>query len=272
MNVKLGCCNFCIPGGGVFAHEFIKEAGLDGMSVDLGYDYEGFPLMSDQLLAFYAEAGKKYQIQYSNIGCSCFDFIPLAPEVDDPKYVLAQKCLLSAIHAAEILQAGVIMVPMFGVSTIETEEQFDRTIEMMQFACDAASAHDIKIGAENVLPVEKQIEMVNRVNRGNFGLYYDSQNFAYNNGRDQVQVLEALYDYLVPTIHVKDGTRQALSGAILGEGTTNFFGVIDYLKKKKYNGWLISENYYNKYPLRDLSIDPADVFFKDMKILKNAVL
>ncbi len=272
MDVKLGCCNFCIPGVGVFAHEFTKKAGLEGMSVDLGYDYEGFPLMSDQLLTFYAEAGKKYQIEYSNIGCSCFDFIPLAPEESDPKYELAQKCLLAAIHAAEILEAKVIMVPMFGISAIETEDQFDRTVDIMQFACDAAAAYNIKIGAENVLPVQKQIEMVKRVNRKNFGLYYDSQNFAYNSGLDQVQVLDALYDYLVPTIHVKDGTRQSLSGALLGEGTSDFFGVIEYLKKRSYKGWLISENYYNKYPLRDLSTDPADVFFKDMKILKNAVL
>jgi len=80
-----------------------------------------------------------------------------------------------------------------------------------------------------------------------------------------------LYKYLVPTIHVKDGTSQALSGAILGEGTSDFFGVIEYLKKKSFDGWLISENYYNKYPLRDLKIDPADVFFKDMKVLKTAV-
>ncbi|MDD2533297.1 MAG: TIM barrel protein [Eubacteriales bacterium] len=271
MDVKLGCCNFCIPGGGTFAHEFIVKAGLDGMSVDLGYDYEGFPLMSDQLLAFYVDAGKKHQIKYSNIGCSCFDFIPLAPETSDPKHELAKKCLLAAIHAAEILEAGVIMVPMFNISTIETEDQFDRTVQMMQFACDAAAAQNIMIGAENVLPVEKQIEMVKRVDRKNFGLYYDSQNFAYNSGIDQVAVLDALYDYLVPTIHVKDGTSQSLSGAYLGEGTTNFFGVIEYLKKRSFNGWLISENYYNKYPLRDLAIDPATVFFKDMDILKNAV-
>jgi len=241
------------------------------MSVDLGYDYEGFPLMSDQLLAFYAAAGKTNQIEYSNIGCSCFDFIPLAPEESDPKHELAQKCLLAAIHAADVLQASVIMVPMFGVSTIETEDQFNRTIEMMQFACDAAAAHNIKIGAENVLPVDMQIEMVNRVDRKNFGLFYDSQNFAYNSGKNQVQVLDALYEYLVPTIHVKDGTSQALSGAILGDGTSDFFGVIEYLKKRSFDGWLISENYYNKYPLRDLKIDPADVFFKDMKVLKTAV-
>lgn len=36
MNVKLGICNFCVPGTGIFAPKFVAEAGLDGMSIEFG--------------------------------------------------------------------------------------------------------------------------------------------------------------------------------------------------------------------------------------------
>lgn len=33
MDVKLGICNFCVPGTGIFAPQSAAEAGLDGMPI-----------------------------------------------------------------------------------------------------------------------------------------------------------------------------------------------------------------------------------------------
>ncbi len=270
MNVKLGCCNICLPGGGTFAAELIRMAGLDGMSLDLGYQSEGFPLMSQTLIDMYRDAAARNGIAISNIGCSCYDFIPLAPEKGTEEYDLSIRCLKAAIHAADQLDARVVMVPMFGVSRIQTQADFDRTVAIMREACDLAAEKGVTMAAENVLPPQRQIEMVRQVDRPNFGLFYDSQNFFYNEGMDQLAVLKELYPYLVPVLHVKDGTETTLSASILGEGTSGFHAVMDYLKEKNFQGWIINENYYNKPPLRQLDIDPVAVFLKDSAVLRQA--
>ncbi len=43
MNVKLGICNFCVPGTGIFAPKFVTEAGLDGMSIEFGTYEDHYP-------------------------------------------------------------------------------------------------------------------------------------------------------------------------------------------------------------------------------------
>lgn len=271
MNVKVGCCNICVPGGGVFAAEMIKMAGLDGMAIDLGYESEGFPLMSQTLIDLYKEAAKKNGISYSNIGCSCYDFIPFAPEIGTNEFELSVCCIKAAIHAADELDARIIMIPNFGVSKINSAEDFERTVSMFQLACDLASKRNIVVALESALPPEAQISLVNKVNRSNFGIYYDSQNFLFNSGLDQLEVLKTLYPYIVPVIHVKDGTATSLSSRLLGEGDSNYYGIINFLKEKEFEGWIINENYYNKPPLRQIGTDAFEVFMKDSAILKESV-
>ena len=76
MDVKLGICNFCVPGTGVFAPKFVKECGLDGMSIDFGTFEQGFPLGQVRMQEAYLEAKGIYEIEYPNIGCSGYDDIP----------------------------------------------------------------------------------------------------------------------------------------------------------------------------------------------------
>ena len=86
-----------------------------------------------------------------------------------------------------------------------------------------------------------------------------------------MEILDAIYDYMTPQLHVKDGRRGVLAGALLGTGDAGFYDVIAYLKKKDYKGWLIIENLYEQRPLRDLNEDVYATFRQDVEILKSAV-
>lgn len=270
MNVKLGICNFCVPGTGVFAPRFVAEAGLDGMSVEFGTYEKGFPLSNRRLQDAYLDEQQKYGIEYCNIGISGFDFIPLHAREDDPYHVIARQTLKSAVEAASYMNIPLVFVPAFGVSAINSEEDFEYTVKALQYACDLANEKGIQIASENALDTNGQINLVKAVDRENFGLFYDSDNLFYNKGYDQVKMLDELYEYLVPQLHVKDGKKGVLAGSLLGKGDSGFFGVIDVLKKRNYSGWIIIENLYEQKPLRDEG-DVFELFLEDVRILKNAV-
>ena len=70
MNVKLGICNFCVPGTGVFAPQIVSEMGLDGMSLEFGSCEHGWALSQKKIMDLYLEAQQKYAVAYPNIGCS----------------------------------------------------------------------------------------------------------------------------------------------------------------------------------------------------------
>ena len=124
MNVKLGVCNFCVPGTGIFAPQLVKEVGLDGMSIEYGTYDKGFPLSSRRIQNAYLEAAEQYEIEYCNIGCSCFDFIPFCVHQGHGLYEDVKKALVMAVDAAEYMKIPLIFIPAFGVSVIDNEEKF----------------------------------------------------------------------------------------------------------------------------------------------------
>ena len=76
MEVKLGICNFCVPGTGVFAPEIVKEMGLDGMSIEFGSYEHGWPLSQRKLQDYYLKKQQELGIEYPNVGVSDGDNIP----------------------------------------------------------------------------------------------------------------------------------------------------------------------------------------------------
>ena len=271
MDVKLGICNFCVPGTGIFAPQFVAKSGLDGMSLEFGTYDKGFPLSNRHVQDAYKEARQQYGIEYCNIGCSGFDFLPFHAHQGHAMYDVARKFIREAVNAAAYLDIPLVFIPSFHVSAIETDYQFKNAVSMFQYACDVAADKGIKIGSENMLDVQMQIRLCEEVGRGNFGIFYDSDNYFYNKGYDQVEILEGIFDRLVPQLHVKDGRRGVLAGALLGHGDARFLDVIACLKKRNYKGWVIIENLYEQYPLRDMNEDVFATFLQDVELLKNAV-
>ena len=270
MKTKFGICNFCVPGTGVFAPRFVAEAGLDGMSIEFGTYAKGFPLSNRRLQDGYLEEQQEYAIQYPNIGLSDFDTIPLHAVHNDPLHEVAKGMFRSAIDAAAYMKVPLVFAPGFLNSEIRTNQEFERTVSMFQYACDLAGEKGILIGSENMLSAVKQRDLVSSVARKNFRLFYDSNNYFHFKGFDQVQVLAETYEFLAPQLHVKDGKKGELGCALLGRGDANFLGVMKELGKRDYNGWLIIENAYEQMPLRAMNEDVFEILHEDVAILKRA--
>lgn len=271
MDVKLGICDRCLPGTGYFSLELASEAGLDGISLEFGPAAKGFPLSLRRVQDAFLEKKKLYGIDFCNITMSAFDLIPFPVHRGHACYDIVRVALKDAVSAAAHMGIPLVMVPTFNASAVADEDRFRNAVDMFRYICAVARDKGVKIASESVMPPERQIRLCEEVGCDNFGLFYDNDNFFYEKGWNPVSVLEALYDFLLPQIHVKDGRRGVLAGSLLGEGEAGFREVIAYLEKRDFKGWIIIENLYEELPLRLLNKNVWQTCRKDVEILKKAV-
>lgn len=271
MDVKLGICNFCFPGTGLFAPQLVKEAGLDGMSIEYGAYEKGYPLSQKIIRDLYLDVQQKYAIEYPNIGCSDGDFLPFHMRPLDPRFETVRRAHFDAVDAAAYMKIPAVFFSNFNASLVETEKDMEFTAKRYRELCDYAGEKGIQIGCECPLSVEKQLELVDRVGKVNFKLFYDSDNYSYFTPFRQVDVLDGIYPHMMNQLHVKDSTEGHIANALLGTGVSDFQGSIAYLKDHGYSGWLIIENLYEKEDFQNISPERMETVKEDVKRLKEAV-
>jgi sugar phosphate isomerase/epimerase len=238
MGVKIGVCDQALPGIGVFAPRIVHDMGLDGMSIEMGTYFHGFPIGQPRLQKYYLEEQQKYGIEYPNLAMSDMDNNSIHSRPGTPGYDVSRKMLKMAVEIAAAMKISTIMVCCFEKSFIKTEEDMEYAVKAFQYVCDMAGEKEITIGCENPLPTVKIKRLLEMINRKNVGIFYDSQNYQFDSGLDQSAELESIYDLLIPQLHVKDGNG-IKSGSILGTGTTDFYKTMEVLQKHNYQGWII---------------------------------
>jgi sugar phosphate isomerase/epimerase len=166
-----------------------------------------------------------------------------------------------------------VMVQSFKASALETGQDFERAVNVIQQVSDYALDNgEITLGLENLLSVENLLCLINEVGNPNVKVYFDTQNYYLSEKADVAAMVEPLLPHICE-VHVKDGLEADIepSGALLGEGTSGFYDTIAQLRKCGYSGWLISENFYDRGPVSKLSDDPKALMLKDYQILKSIV-
>ena len=271
MNVNLGICNFAVPGTGVFAPRIVSEMGLDGMSLELGSYQHGWPLSLRKLQNFYLEEQQKYGIEYANIGCSDGDNIPFFARENEPINKVIKEWVTKAVDTADYMKIPMVFFANFNASCVTSEEDLVYTAKRYRDICDYAADKGIEISCECPLSVKQQLQLVDMVERKNFSLFYDSNNYSYFTNYDQVEVLKGIYPHMGKQLHVKDSTKDCLANAVLGTGVSNFHGSIEFLKQQNYEGWLILENLYELESMRHLDEDYFEIMRADIKALREAV-
>ncbi len=271
MNVKLGICNFCVPGTGIFAPEIVKDFGLDGMSLELGSYEHGWPLSQRELQNRYLDAQQKLGIEYPNIGVSDGDNIPFHARPDTKWDKVVNEEGKRAIDAAAYMGIKLVFFSNFGPSEMKTEEDIEYTAKRYASFCDYAGDKGIQIACENPNSVTVQKQLFDMVDRENFNLFFDSCNHACLTDIDIHEVLREMYPYYINQMHVKDGIPGYNASMVLGTGSTGFNETIDFLKSKDYSGWLILENLYELDPMRTIDPDYFEIMKADIRALKKAV-
>jgi sugar phosphate isomerase/epimerase len=271
MNVKLGICNFCVPGTGVFAPQIVKEMGLDGMSLEFGSFEHGWPLSQRRIQDLYLDAQQTYQLGYPNLGVSDGDNVPFHARKGTKWDPVVDEEGRKAIDAAAYMKIPFVFFSNFNVSEIKSEEDLENTARRYRYFCDYAGEKGISIGCENPNSIKVQKDLMQLVDKENFYLFFDSCNHACLTDYDIHEILRELYPYYYPQMHVKDGVKGVNAQYILGTGETGFYETMDYLKSKDYDGWLIIENLYELAPMRNLNPDYFEIMREDIASLKKAV-
>ncbi|MFV0527416.1 MAG: sugar phosphate isomerase/epimerase family protein [Lachnospiraceae bacterium] len=269
-SITIGACDWALPGGGLYATQIAAEVGLQALSLKVGLYENDYPLTYPQMQKFYLKEQQTYGIEYCAIALNDFDNIPMHAIKGTKEYDIVWGLLRRAVPTAKALGAQVIQVPAFAASEMTTEAELIRSALALQYLCDEAGSYGISVASENLMPPVSFKALQRRVDRKNFYLYFDSQNYKLFRGYNQLHILEELYPSMCPQLHVKDGTS-ALSGSLLGTGSSSFFNTIDWLKEQEFTGYILLENYYDRLPLRLQAENPYELLREDIRILKKSL-
>lgn len=273
MNVKFGALDFALPGHLVGNIKIAHDIGLDGLELGfVRYQERGFMLGQKWFRDYYMEEADKYNISFPSMAVCEFDYCGMKNPLSTDKGKRVREIIDLAVDTGTYMKMQMIMMPSFNDGYIETDEDMAITAEALKYACHEAAKYNITITTENLLTIERNLQLFHLVDEKNFSCLYDSQNYWNWKGWHQPTMLQKLIDndILYPEIHVKDGINKKDSCSYLGEGETDFAGTIEVLKKAKYNGWIHLENFYDREPLCSTMDSYIDVAKKDLEILQKA--
>lgn len=268
--IKIGACDWGLPGAGLYAAAIAASVGLDALSLRIGLYENDYPLTHPDMQKIYLEEQQRYGIEYCAIALNDFDNIPMHASKSTREYEIVWDLLKRAVVTARVLGVSVIQVPGFGKSEVKTEEDMENSAAAFQYLCDAAGEYGINVASENLMSPREFKAFYECVDRKNFSLYYDSQNYHLFRGYDQIEILNELYPYMCDQLHVKDG-QDAMSGAVLGKGDSGFHEAMKWLGRNGYTGYILLENYYDQLPLRLNARNPFDLLREDAGVLKKAI-
>jgi sugar phosphate isomerase/epimerase len=269
--VRLGITEWSLPVDGPYGCKIAAEVGFKGIQLDVGSYDRNFPKAKKLVQDAYLETAEKFGIKYTAIACNELDNYNMVAPKGYRDRTIALRTITSAIDAAAAMDIPIVMVQSFLASAIETEQDFDRAVNVIKYISEyAADKGDLTIGVENLLSVNGLMRLIEKVGKPNVKIYFDTQNYYLHEKADVAAMVEPLISHICE-VHVKDGHESDIepSGALLGEGDSEFFDTMAELRKCGYSGWLISENFYDRGPIGKLSDDPKALMSKDYQTLKS---
>lgn len=266
--IKIGLCEWSLPYMGPYICQLASELGFSGLQLDYSSQDEMFPLNEKVVQEGYLKLAKQFNLLLPSMTVTELGRKDLFAEENSEIAKDMLKIACSAIDVSREMKVPLVMFPSFGESQL-TEEKCERATVVFTQLCDYAAERSVHIATENTLGSKSMIKLYEAVNRDNFHVYLDTQNYYLNKGWQTVDLIDDLFTYSWPEIHIKDGQEGELSAALLGTGASDFMGSMKQLKAKNYRGWLIIENYYYKEPLRNLSQDPLELLKKDLAYTKK---
>ena len=272
-NKGLGICEWSlpIPLRGPMCCRVAHDFGLQAVELELGITEENYALDNPYVIDLYKEERAKYDITFTGVAVNLTDFFPMVAPLGDPGREQVEFALRKGVDAAAALDIPLIHVPSLCIfdllSGVKDEEGMKNTSECLQRTCDYAADKGVIVCSENDFSTEMQLEQIEQVNRDNFKIYFDTQNY-YVNGRYTPGLIEPIFDHIAE-FHVKDGYKEYISSHLVGEGGCDAFKSLEEFDRLGYTGWVILENYYARPPLCGPDDDPYELLKKDIAIVKG---
>ena len=272
MGLKYGICQWCMPGDGMYAPKLAAEAGWDGVQLDLGTYERGMALTQKSIQEGLLEDAERYHIAYPSLVVNAVTVHSMSKNPrDSSEGQIVYELIRKGVEATSALKIEAIMLPCFFESYINSEEEFRNTVEAFRYCCQLAQDKGLDVYVESILSAEDQLRMLECVKMPNLYAFYDTQNYDAFSDLDQVEMVRALQPYMGTQFHVKDGAGTT-SNRMVGEGNGKVFETMKYIRDKGFSGWVISENFYDKLPIRLRNeADQMAVSTEDLAVIRRAM-
>lgn len=261
---KLGIVEWALPITGPASVGLAADMGLRGVELDFGDFEKGFPLANDRIQACYLEYGAKYGVEFPSLALNAFALNGMSRPRQSGKGLAAVETIKKGVAAAAKMGIPVVQLPSFDDGAIDSEDDFRNTVEKIRLACRLAEPHGIVIASENVLSAGETARMIAEVDRENFRIMFDTQNYRLNRGYDEAELLGKIHPHVVQ-VHIKDGYNKTISSALIGDGENGFMETARVIMETGCTEWLLLENYYHVRPLSDLHEDPFELLRRDIE-------
>ena len=111
-NIKIGACDWALPGSGLYATQIAASVGLDALSLKIGLYENDYPITHTEMQKIYLSEQQKYGIEYCAIALNDFDNIPMHAREGTKEYNIVWDLLKRAVPTAKALGVKIIQVPV----------------------------------------------------------------------------------------------------------------------------------------------------------------
>lgn len=274
--VKFGVCEFSFPCWGPMAIQMAHEAGFTGMQLaDAGGSANAYPLNNKWVQESYLEASEKYGITLQSIHLYTLvrqNFIRFSKSSSEG--VECMESIKNAVIAASEMKIPTVMIEgmrMYGAA------QRAHVLEMYKYAVEVAEKYGMQIAMETDIRLDEHFEFLDQFD-GKLKLCFDTHNpVMYGTGYPP-DMIRALGKTRIDHFHMKESradaegfiTKETAPIVLLGEGTTHFNEAVQAIKDIGYEGWIISETFYNRRNMNENGMDYVSSAKRDVETLKTA--
>lgn len=224
--------------------EFIKEAGLSFLQLDLGSAKKGWPLSKRGVQKTIEEEREKTGVEILSVVLNDLCENGFSHPETNEKSEIAQETMRLGVEAAAALGINSICVPSFFDNSIREPADYERTVSALRVLCGHAAKYGILVYTENVLPAEALAGLFTNVGCENLRLLFDTQNYPFMAKRESGPIFKSVKSVCGDFLHVKDGIS-ALSDAPLGKGNSHLCETLEAIVSSRFSGIYLLENRYD---------------------------
>lgn len=273
---QFGVCEFSFPCWGPLALQMAHEAGYTGMQLaDAGGSTNAYPLNNKRVQDSYLEASAKYGIQLQSIHLYTLvrqNFIRYSQS--SPEGQECMESIKNGIIAASEMHIPTVMIEgmrMYGAA------QHQHVLDMYKYAVKVAGDYGVQIAMETDVTLENHFKFLDQFD-GKLKLCFDTHNpVMYGTGYPP-DMIRALGKGRIDHFHMKESqpdaegfvTKETAPIVLLGQGGTFFKESVQAIKDIGYEGWIISETFYNRRNMNENGMDYVSSAKRDVETLKAA--
>lgn len=253
MSNRCGICEWSLPMNGIGAIECAGRIGFDGIQLsDLGGVYNCFPLNDCHLQELYTEAAARWHVTLQSYHLQ--DIEKMGGLQRLPDSAEGKRALLSIQKGLEVCQAmniPVLMITSYAATAIVNEYDAECTAKTLKRASEMASDHGVRLVYESITPTDYIEQILAYVGEGNIKLCMDILNPLKFLKGIPVEEIHRFGLKWIDHVHLKDCPKEMTGFCQLGEGYGHFDESIDALCAIGFDGWYVTENFYQLPPMGD---------------------